>query len=316
MTTTESNANTHPNNKPTASLNGVGIGLRLPHIQQIIDQQPEIDWLEIHSCNFIDSPTNLALLDKVAERYRLSFHGVSLNLGGTDHVDADYLSRLKRAIDRYQPALISDHACFTAVESKNYHDLLPIPYTSSAVNHMAQRISQVQDCLGRQILLENVSRYFTYPEQDLTEAQFLNEVAAQSGCGLLLDINNAFVNQINHQEDAIAFMRQLSPSHIKELHLGGHHHENGILIDSHSAPIDVEVWKLFSSFINTYATAVNAELPPVLIEWDSQLPPLETLVREQQLATQLIQDCTRQLAKRCDKDQSRNVVGVSTRESS
>jgi len=289
--TTDGNlcSRSHDTNAVT-SLYGVGIGLRMPHIHQVIEQQPDVDWLEIHSCNFIDSPTNLALLDNVAERYRLSFHGVSLNLGGTDKINANYLNLLRRAIDQYQPALISDHACFTAFESKNYHDLLPIPYTAEAVNHLATRITQVQDLLGRQILLENVSRYFTYPDQELTEAQFLNAVATQSGCGLLLDLNNAFVNQVNHQEDAMAFIEQLSLKHIAELHLAGHHREKDQLIDSHCAPICTEVWELFQSFINHYRATFDAdELPPTLIEWDNQLPALQTLVDEQKFASDLIQ---------------------------
>lgn len=269
--------------------NSTGIGLRLPHIHQVIEQRPEVDWLEIHSCNFVDSITNLALLDQVAEHYPLSFHGVSMNLGGIDPLSETYLHSLKKMCDQFQPTFVSDHACFTTFGSRNYHDLLPVPFSHEAVRHMTKRIIQVQDVLQRPILLENVSRYFNYPDQELSEAEFLSALVAESGCGLLLDINNAYVNQINHQQSAIDFYRSLPINHIQELHLGGHHMDDGHCIDSHSTPIVDAVWQLFQSFVQYYQSQYTSKLPATIIEWDNQLPPLATLMNEQARAKKIIE---------------------------
>lgn len=275
--------------KPKKPLKGVGIGLRLPHIHQIIQQKPDVDWLEIHSCNFLNSPTNLALLDHLAEHYPLSFHGVSMNLGGLNPLDQTYLAQLKKLTDRYQPNLISDHVCFTANDDQHFHDLLPIPYTEEAVDHLSERIQQIQETLGREILIENISRYFSYPKShsdtNLSEGQFLSAIASQTNCGLLLDINNAYVNQINHPNDStqkvLHFIKELPRNRIKEIHLGGHHQESGKLIDSHSSEVSLEVWQLFDIFCRDAAVLDNADHhPPVLIEWDNDLPPLETLLQQ------------------------------------
>lgn len=287
--------------KPKSALTGVGIGLRLPHIHQIIHQKPEVDWLEIHSCNFVNSPTNLALLDQVAECYPLSFHGVSMNLGGANALDHEYLAQLKKITDRYQPCLISDHVCFTANGDQHFHDLLPIPYTEEAVDHLSQRIRQVQDSLGREILIENISRYFSYPKEQsqtiLSEGQFLSAVSSQANCGLLLDINNAYVNQINHPDDATQkveyFINELPRNRIQEIHLGGHHQEAGKLIDSHSSPVSLPVWQLFENFCHDTTELGNSDHhPPVLIEWDNALPPLDALLQEYRQAQTLMESAT------------------------
>lgn len=272
----------------TIKSNSIGIGLRLPHIRQIIELRPDVDWLEIHSCNFVDSKTNLALLDKVAEHYALSFHGVSLNLGGIEPLNKPYLYSLKAMCDEFQPALISDHACFTTLGNRNYHDLLPIPFSLEAVRHMATRITQIQDALQRQILVENVSRYYNYPDQDLSEAGFLSALVENSGCGLLLDINNAYVNQKNHGQSAFDFCRALPSDSIKEVHLGGHHVDDELYIDCHSKPIADNVWGLYQRFTHYHKDRNNKKLPATLIEWDNQLPPLETLLRERNRAKKII----------------------------
>ncbi len=270
--------------------NTVGIGLRLPHIHQILKQQPEVDWLEIHSCNFVDSKTNLGLLNQVAEHYALSFHGVSMNLGGIDPLSESYLRSLKHMCDRFQPALVSDHACFTALGHRNYHDLLPVPFSFEAVQHIAERIIHIQNVLQRQILLENVSRYFSYPDPDLSEAEFLTAIVEESKCGLLLDINNAYVNQMNHQQNAIEFCQALPADHIREIHLAGHHVDNKLYIDSHSAPIADGVWALFQSYVQHHQNLYATGLPPALIEWDNQLPSLDTLLSERDRARGIIEN--------------------------
>ncbi|MGH1371828.1 MAG: DUF692 domain-containing protein [Cellvibrionaceae bacterium] len=286
------------------TLSGTGLGLRLPHIHQIIAEKPEIDWLEIHSCNFLNAPINLALLDQVAECYPLSFHGVSLNLGGPNNLDHEYLKQLKHLIKRYQPELVSDHACFTAMGNQHFHDLLPVPYTEEAADHFSQRINEVQETLEREILIENISRYISYPpsQQQLTEAQFLSAITSQTQCGLLLDINNAYINQSNHMDEprqqVCQFIRALPQQHIKEIHLGGHHNEGGQLIDSHSSEVSESVWQLFSQYCEDFFTSNHSEsvLPAILIEWDNALPPLEKLMQQAQRAKATInsaQDLTR-----------------------
>ena len=255
----------------------------MPHIHRWINERPDVDWLEIHSCNFITSSPNLALLRQLKDHYPLSFHGVSLNLGGTEDIDLSYLGKLKRAVDEFNPALISDHACFTAMDGVHYHDLLPVPYTMKAVEHIAERIAKVQDFLGRKILLENVSRYYNYPNSDLTEAEFLNAIAEHSSCGLLLDLNNAFVNEINHQESATELLHVIDFEKVKEIHLGGFHREGNLLIDSHSTPVSDEVWALLRNCLAQLAPYS----PPLLIEWDNQLPELNDLLVEQQKAKKI-----------------------------
>ncbi|MAZ88165.1 MAG: hypothetical protein CL693_11000 [Cellvibrionaceae bacterium] len=268
--------------------NTVGIGLRLPHIHHILEQQPDVDWFEVHSCNFVDSRTNLGLLNQVAEHYALSFHGVSMNLGGIDPLSDSYLRSLKHMCDRFQPTLVSDHACFTTLGSRNYHDLLPVPFSFDAVQHMAKRIIHIQDVLQRQILLENVSRYFNYPNQDLSEAEFLTALIEESNCGLLLDINNAYVNQMNHQQNAVEFCQALPTDKIQEIHLAGHHVDDKLYIDSHSTPIADGVWALFQNFVQHHHNQYSTDLPPALIEWDNQLPTLDTLLSERDRAREAI----------------------------
>ena len=275
------------------AIKGAGVGLRIPHIQHVLKNKPRVPWFEVHICNFLSAPLNRQLLLEISKDYPISFHGVSLNLGGTAPLNPVYLSSLKQAVDEFQPALVSEHACFTSLNEQYFHDLLPIPYTSQAVGHFADRIDQVQDTLGRPILIENISKYFEYAESTLTEAEFLAALCSRTGCKLVLDINNIYVNQFNFPENKDLllehYLQSIPYQHIGEIHLAGHSQCEGQLIDTHSCPVSDDVWNLFTSFIHQWEIkAKDKTPPPCLIEWDSQLPEFSVLEQEQTKAESLM----------------------------
>lgn len=257
----------------------IGLGLRLPHVHEVIRTRPDVPWFEVHICNYLGSRLNKGLLGKVREDYPLSFHSVSLNLGGTDPIDLAYITQLKHAISDFQPMLVSDHLCFTAHRNKAYHDLLPIPYTHLSLKNISERVTQIQDILGCRILLENASRYYCYPANDMSEAEFLSELCARTGCHILLDLNNAYVNQHNHGVDAVGFMQALPKTDIKEIHLAGHSQQHDRLVDTHNCAVDRAVWALYHRYC-----AINPDVP-CLIEWDQQLPSFSRLWQEARLAS-------------------------------
>lgn len=257
---------------------GAGIGLRTPHIYTILANRPNVDWFEIHICNYINGGLNQQLLMKIAEQYPLSFHGVSLNLGGTEPLNLPYLTRLKQLVDELNPKLVSEHACFTAHNGEVFHDLLPIPYTEQSIEHFVRRIDQVQEFIGRPILIENLSRYVEFPESELKESEFLSALCKRTGCGLLLDLTNAYVNQKNLGINLEQFVDELPAEHIHEIHLAGYSQEDDWLVDTHSAPIPNEIWSVFDAFCNRYGAR------SVLIERDNNLPEFSELERERQIA--------------------------------
>jgi len=265
-----------------AQCNGVGLGLRPLHWATVIQQRPAVPWFEVPICNFLNRGLNDKQLCRISEEYPLSFHGVNLNLGGSDPLDYDYLRQLKTAVDRYAPALVSEHACFTSHRNHHFHDLLPIPYTAEAVANMAQRIAIVQDMLGRQILIENVSRYFSYAESALSEGEFLAAVCAEADCGLLLDLNNAYVNQHNLGEKLADLLAQLPMERVQEVHLAGYSEHDGWYIDTHSTTVSAPVWECYKQFCATHSAI------PCLIEWDSHLPAFEVLLEQRALAQRIV----------------------------
>lgn len=277
-----------------AACRGAGLGLRPVHLHEVCRAEPAVPWFEVHICNFLGGGLNRSLLHRIGERYPLSFHGVNLNLGGVDELDRSYLQGLRRAVAEFQPVLVSEHACFTAHQQHHFHDLLPVPFTDEAVLHMAARIGQVQDYLGREILIENISRYAAYEESQLSESEFLSAVCQEADCGLLLDLNNAYVNQCNLGEDLNDFVAGLPLSRVGEVHLAGYSVREGRLLDTHSsAPSDV-VWDHYRNFCELCPDV------PCLIEWDSNLPSLRELVA-QQIKAQAILDKvqTTAVANRC-----------------
>lgn len=261
---------------------GAGLGLRTPHLREVLRDQPDVPWFEVHICNYLGGGLSKALLEEVNERYPLSFHGVNLNLAGIEPFDRDYLKRLKKAVDYLNPALVSEHACFTAIEGIHFHDLMPVPFTQQAVTHLAGRISIIQDLLGRQIMIENLSRYYRYDESEMSEGEFMAAVSEEADCGLLLDLNNAYVNQRNLGESLSSFISELPLERIGEIHLAGFTEQDGQLIDTHGSPVCEDVWQAFIDF-NQLKSAV-----PTLIEWDNNLPEFSVLLVQRQIAQTIL----------------------------
>jgi uncharacterized protein (UPF0276 family) len=260
-----------------------GIGLRAAHHREFLERRPDIPWVEVHSENFFaKGGRQIEVLEAVRCDYGISLHGVGLSVGSVDPLSAQHLQSLKRLVDRVQPALVSEHLSWSSVDGVFSNDLLPMPYTREALTHFSARISEVQDQLCRQILIENVSSYLRFPDDAISEWQFLTELAQHSGCGILLDVNNVYVNARNHCFDADTFITAIPVALVQEIHLAGHtivHDEDGeLLIDTHDAPVADPVWDLYQRTITRTGPL------PTLIEWDSQLPPLDILLAEAQRA--------------------------------
>jgi uncharacterized protein (UPF0276 family) len=249
----------------------------------LITERPDVGWLEAHTENYFhDGGPQLAALERARALYPLSLHGVGLALGSVAPLDRSHLARVKRAVDRFEPALVSEHACWGSYPDGHFNDLLPLPQTEEAAQHLAARVAAVQDALGRQILIENLSSYVAYRDSRLTEWEFLAAVVERSGCGLLLDVNNAYVNAVNLGLDAAAFIAGLPIAAVQEIHLAGHTRkrigEHDLLIDDHGTTVCAAVWQLFDQAIARFGSI------PTLIEWDTNVPALDTLVNEAHLA--------------------------------
>ncbi|GMW08307.1 MAG: hypothetical protein AMXMBFR8_31030 [Nevskiales bacterium] len=256
-----------------------GIGLRALHHAEFLRVQPATGWVEVHSENFFaDGGADLELLEQVRSAYPLSCHGVGLSLGSTDPLDAEHLRRLARLVRRFEPALVSEHCSFSSVDGRFVNDLLPLPYTEEALAHMVSRVGQVQEILGREILIENPSSYFEYNNSVIPEWEFLAELSRRSGCGLLLDVNNVYVSSCNNGFDAAGYLSNVPGERVGEIHLAGFSIEQfghrEILVDTHSARVHQPVWQLYDLAIRLFGRV------PTLIEWDLELPALDVLVAE------------------------------------
>ena len=264
---------------------GCGVGLRHPHYPAIIEKWPAMDWFEAISENYMDSGGRpLHILEKVREHYPVALHGTSLSIGSIDPLNPDYLARLKRLIRRIHPFIVSDHLCWSGVEGDALHDLLPLPFTEEALQHVVCRVEQFQDYLGRRILLENVSSYVTYRHSTLTEWEFLREVAKRSGCGILLDLNNIYVNAANHQFDPHEYLRNIPGEFIGQFHLAGHTDMGTYLFDTHGAPVIDPVWELYREALKRWGPIST------LIEWDENIPPFERLAEEAEAARKIYRE--------------------------
>jgi len=266
-----------------------GIGLRAEHYRDLLARRPEVGFLEVHSENYFgDGGAPLHYLEQARAHYPLSLHGVGLSLGSSDPLNRSHVTKLKRLIDRFEPALVSDHLCWCSVGGVFLNDLLPLPYTEEALAHFVAHVAQAQDLLGRQLLIENPSSYLTYRHSTIPEPEFLDEVVRRSGCALLLDVNNVYVSSRNHGWDATAYIDALPARAIKEIHLAGYtvntSPEGEMLIDSHSARVHEPVWKLYRY------TVARLARRPTLIEWDTDLPALEVLVEEARLADVIMEE--------------------------
>ena len=261
---------------------GFGLGLRTEHYNTILETKPKVDWFEALSENYmIPGGKPLNFLDRIRAEYPVVMHGVSLSIGSTTAFDADYLHDLRKLADRIQPAWISDHLCWTGVHGQNIHDLLPLPYTEETAKHVAERVGIVQDYLGRQILLENVSSYASYIDSTMTEWEFINLIAEQADCLLLLDVNNIYVSSYNHQFDAKAFIDGVPKNRIQQIHLAGHNNYGDYIIDTHDAPVIDPVWDLYEYAIARFGPVST------MIERDDHIPELEVLVEELAIARKI-----------------------------
>lgn len=260
--------------RTTPSL-GFGLGLRVEHYEDLLAGTPSVDWLEILSENYmIEGGKPLHYLRRLRERFPMVMHGVSLSIGSTDALDRDYLKALKRLADMIEPAWISDHLCWTGVDGTNLHDLMPLPHTEEAIAHVVDRVRQVQDFLGRRILLENVSSYVSYRHSEIPEWQFLGAIAERADCLLLLDVNNVYVSARNHGFDPRAYIDGVPADRVQQIHLAGHDASGPVIVDTHDAPVCEAVWDLYAHTVR--------RLGPVssMIERDDRIPPLAKLLTE------------------------------------
>ena len=255
---------------------GFGLGLRPSHYEALLDQRlGAVDWLEALTENYLGlGGRPLRYLERLRQHYPIVLHGVSLSIGGTDALDMSYLRNLRHLADRLEAAWVSDHLCWTGTAGINVHDLLPLPFTQESLRHVADRVRQVQDILGRQILLENVSSYVSFAHSEMHEHEFLAELAAHSDCLLLLDVNNVYVSSMNHSADASAYLQGLPIERVRQIHLAGHTRQGSYLVDTHDAPVCDEVWALYREAIDRFGPIAT------MIERDDNIPPLDDLLQE------------------------------------
>lgn len=265
----------------SAQVDGFGLGLRVEHYQNFLEQQPRVDWLEMTSENFmVPGGKPLFYLDAIRSHYPMVMHGVSLSIGSCDPLDMQYLGELKALIERVEPAWVSDHLCWTGVDHTNLHDLLPMPYTEEALQHMCRRVDQVQNYLGRPLVLENVSSYVNFTFDEMPEWAFIAALLKRSGCQLLLDVNNVYVSSVNHGFDAKTYIDAMPAAQIRQIHLAGHEDHGDYIIDTHDHDVCEPVWALYEY------TVQRLGLLPTLIERDDNMPPLAALLDELDMARQ------------------------------
>ncbi|HYV47423.1 MAG TPA: DUF692 domain-containing protein [Myxococcaceae bacterium] len=260
---------------------GHGIGLRSRHYPQYLEGGVRTAWVEAISENFMAMGGRpLAVLERARAEHPVALHGVSLSIGSTDPLDPRYLKDLRALAGRIQPAIVSDHLCWGSHRGRYIHDLLPMPYTEEAVAHVASRVAQVQEALGRQILLENVSSYLTYAADALTEWDFLSEIARRADCGILLDVNNIYVSAKNHGFDPMKYLEGVPVDRVGQFHLAGHSDRGAYLFDTHDGPVCADVWKLYEAAVKRFGAVA------CLIEWDEGVPELDVLLDESRRAAE------------------------------
>ena len=272
-----------------SSLLLTGIGLRPPHYNEFLAKSPGVAWVEVHSENYFgEGGKSLHTLEKIRADYPISLHSVNTSLGSADELNWQHLKKLRELMTRIRPCLVSDHLSWSSIEGHYLHDLLPLPYTEEALSHVINRIQQVQDYLNQTILIENISSYIRYADSIIPEQDFLTEVAKKTGCGLLLDINNIYVNATNFGDDPYTFITSIPAELVQEIHLAGFTttliNDKEILIDTHNRPIVPAVWDLFSYAIQQLGRK------PTIIEWDTDLPALETLCLEAYRAEKILRE--------------------------
>lgn len=273
-----------------------GIGLRFPHHQAVVAQRPRVAWFEVHSENYLGGGAAIRDLETIRRDYPVSLHGVGLSLGGADGLDVAHLGRIVRLAERIEPGLVSEHLSWSVSAGHYLGDLLPLPLTEEALDVVCNNVDHFQEAMGCRILLENPSNYLQYRHSTIPESEFLGMVAQRTGCGILCDVNNIFVNAANHGWDADAYLAALPPGDVKELHLAGHAEKslsNGavILIDDHGSQVDAAVWQLFGEAVQRFGPL------PTLIEWDTNIPPLQALLEQANRAAAILLQPHRALAR-------------------
>jgi uncharacterized protein (UPF0276 family) len=254
---------------------GFGVGLRAEHYEHVLAAQPSVAWFEAITENYLDSGGRpLHILEQVRSSYALALHGVALSIGSTDPLDDQYLIRLRALVERLEPALVTDHLCWTAVAGRSLYDLLPLPYTEDTLRHVVDRVRRVQDVLRRRIALENPSTYVAFRHSTIAEGEFLAAVAREADCGLLIDVNNIFVSGHNLGFDPYRYLDAIPAERVAQMHLAGFTDMGSYLFDTHSAPVHDEVWKLYRYAVARFGVTAT------LIEWDADIPPFERLQAE------------------------------------
>jgi uncharacterized protein (UPF0276 family) len=260
---------------PLSNIQDAGLGLRACHYSYILEHLPQVPWFEVLTENYmVTGGMVLERLEQIRAYYPIVFHGVGMSLGSTDPLSDPYLSHLKQLIDRFKPAYISDHLCWTSFNQQYSHELLPLPFTKEAVVHVAERIKKVQEILGQRMLIENVSSYLTYKASTMPEWEFINEVAEQADCYILLDINNIYVSSYNHKFSAEEYLCCINESRVKQYHLAGYTDNGTHLIDTHGAKVSSAVWKLYEKALKKIGDV------PTCIEWDNDIPEFSVLLSE------------------------------------
>lgn len=263
----------------TSTVQGFGLGLRTEHYADFLARRGQVDWLEILSENYlVPGGKPLHHLDRIRADHPMVMHGVSMSLGGTDALDLDYLHALKALAERVQPAWLSDHLCWTGVNGRNLHDLLPLPMNEAALRHVAGRIDEVQHRLGRRIAIENLSSYVRFASDEMREYEFVAELLRRCDAWLLLDVNNVYVSSMNHGFDAHAYIDAMPAGRVVQIHLAGHSVQDGFLVDTHDAPVCAEVWDLYRYTLRRIGPR------PTMIERDDHIPPLAELLAELDIA--------------------------------
>ena len=264
----------------------VGIGLRAPHVAEMIASRPAVGWLEVHTENYLGGGPAIRALEALRGQYPISLHGVGLSLGSADGIDRGHLERVARLVERIQPAVVSEHLAWSAAGGSYLNHLLPLPYTDESLARLCENVERTQDRLARRILVENPSSYLRFRESTIPEPEFLGELARRTGCGLLCDVNNVYVTCRNLGQDLGAYLAALRPQVIGEIHLAGHARNDvdgqTVLIDDHGSPVAEEVWTLFTRAVARFGAR------PTLIEWDTDIPALDVLLEEARRAGQMM----------------------------
>ena len=263
-----------------------GIGLRSQHYREILEEPPPVAWMEAHPENYFgEGGAPLRILERIRASYPLSFHGVGLSLGSIDPLNRTHLAKLKGVIDRFEPSFVSEHLSWSSVDGRFFNDLLPLPYTEESLSHICTRLDEIQTVLQRPLLIENITRYLTWRDSCISEGDFMAEVVRRTGCGILLDLNNLYVNAVNFHLDPVNFLDAIPPEAVQEIHLAGFDHVGRWLVDTHGQAVYPEVWSLYQWVLYHFGPR------PTLIEWDTNLPPLPVLVEQASQADALLGAC-------------------------